>query len=376
MTGAPNAFVSFADASDFWPASASAPRGARVSRDLAFCSALLDADEDTLVTSDVRRDPRTQAIADRQPDSPLMTYAGVLLKADDGRKLGTLCVTDQVERALDAEQIELLRGLARQAMNLVSLRAAKRELTEALAQMTRLARTDGLTGLLNRRAFYEEAEALRQLVLRQRGALSLIVLDIDHFKRINDSLGHAAGDAVLGELGRLLQAELRVTDRVGRIGGEEFAIAMPFTTPQAAALRIERLRQRIAEHLIAHGEERIAVTVSGGVAELQAAAPNIDDALRRADEALYRAKAAGRNRILREAAALPSGAITPALKSQPAEAEFAGPQRQQAERQHAARLRGDGLGLQPRIGIQHRGTPPHQGVTSGGGLTQIGQQTR
>lgn len=207
VTGAPKAFVSFADASDFWPVSASAPRGERLSRELAFCSALLASDEDTLVAENVRCDPRTRAIAACQPGSSVVAYAGVLLKTEDGHKLGTLCVTDQVERSLTADQIGLLRGLARQAMNLVSLRAAKRELTEALDQMTRLARTDGLTGLLNRRAFYEEAEGLRHLVRRQRGALSLVILDIDHFKRINDGLGHAAGDAVLGEIGRMLQSE-------------------------------------------------------------------------------------------------------------------------------------------------------------------------
>ncbi len=295
VTGAPKAAISFADGDKFWPASTAA--GPCVSREMAFCSALLDSDDDTMVSADVRRDPRTSAIAGRQAESSVVSYAGALLKADDGRRLGTLCVTDQLERPLDAEQIELLRGLARQVMNLVSLRAAKRELTQALAQMTQLARTDALTGLLNRRAFYEEAEALRKLVLRQRDTMSLVILDLDHFKRINDGLGHAAGDTVQREIGRLLQAELRATDRVGRIGGEEFAIAMPFTTMQAAARRLDRLRRHIADRQIAHGEHRIAVTVSGGVAELHAGEPGIEGVMRLADRALYRAKTEGRDRI-------------------------------------------------------------------------------
>lgn len=296
VTGAPNAFVSFMDSSDFWPTSASP--GGRINREVAYCSALLEADSDTLMIKDVRSDPRTRAIADRQPESTVVTYAGALLKADDGSKLGTLCVTDDVQRDLNAEQISLLRGLARQAMNLVSLRTAKRELTEALAQMTLLARTDELTTLLNRRAFYEEAEALRRLVLRQRGAMSLVVLDLDHFKRINDGLGHAAGDAVLGAIGRLLCAELRTTDRIGRVGGEEFAIAMPFTTPRDAMQRIEQLRHSIAERPIAFGTNSISVTVSGGISEIQAMDSTLDGAMRRGDQALYRAKAAGRNRVL------------------------------------------------------------------------------
>ncbi|MBC7993895.1 MAG: sensor domain-containing diguanylate cyclase [Rhizobacter sp.] len=297
VTGAPNAFISFSDGGNLWRASSAVTPEQCVSRERAFCSALLESDDDTLVCSDVRRDPRTRVIAGSQPESPVVTYAGALLKTDDGRRLGTLCVTDHLERPPDAEQIDLLRGLARQSMNLVSLRAAKRELIEALAQMTHLARTDALTGLLNRRAFYEEAEALRKLVTRQHDSMSLVILDLDHFKRINDGLGHAAGDTVLGEIGRLLQAELRATDRVGRIGGEEFAIAMPFTTMHAAAQRIDRLRQQIADSPIVHGEHRITVTVSGGVAELQTAEQSIDGAMRRADRALYRAKAAGRDHI-------------------------------------------------------------------------------
>jgi diguanylate cyclase (GGDEF)-like protein len=305
VTGAPNAFVSFADDHDLWQASNVVPKGKRLRLKSTLCSALLDGDEDTLVTTDVSSDPRTSAIAARQPDSPIVTYAGALLKAEDGRKLGTLCVTDRVERRLDDAQIQLLRGLARQAMNLVSLRAAKRELTEALARMTELARTDGLTGLLNRRAFYEEAEALRKLVDRQQGTLTLAVLDLDHFKRINDDRGHAAGDAVLGDVGKLLQAALRTTDRVGRIGGEEFAIAMPFTTLSAAGPILERLRSSIAGRLIKHDKKPIRVTISGGLAEVQAHETRIDGAMGRADQALYGAKAAGRNRIQIDALPLP-----------------------------------------------------------------------
>lgn len=297
LTGAPQAFVSFADASEIWPASTKAARGSRQPLETAYCSALLGGDEDNFVSRNVLLDPRTRSITRTPGATHIVAYAGALLRAEDGRKLGTLCVTDSVERDFDAAQIDLLNGLARQAMNLVSLRAAKRELTDALVAMTDLARTDALTGLMNRRAWHDEAEALRKLVLRQSGALTLVVLDLDHFKRINDSLGHAAGDAVLREIGALLKSELRATDLVGRIGGEEFAIAMPFTTPQAAAARIDQLRRGIAEHQIPHGGGRISVTVSGGIADLGHVETSIEGALRRADEALYRAKTAGRNQI-------------------------------------------------------------------------------
>ena len=307
VTGAPNAFVSFADATHLWNAAG----GGRQPLEDSYCACMLSGEADTLVARDVRQDARTCDIAARKLGSPIVTYAGALLRAGDGSKLGTLCVTDEVERALDDEQIWLLKGLARQAMNLVSLRAAKRELTEALAQMTRLATLDSLTGLLNRRAFQEEAETLRGLAQRQGGALCVAMIDIDHFKRINDGHGHAAGDAVLGEVSRWLQSQLRASDRIGRIGGEEFAIALPFTRLEAAVQLIDRLRAWIAMHPVSHDGELLPVTISGGVAELRADEASVEAAIRRADDALYRAKRAGRDRI-RIAASLPAKeAVTP-----------------------------------------------------------------
>lgn len=297
LTGASSAFISFADTDHLWPASSGAARGEHKPLSQAYCSALLASDEDNLVARNVLLDPRTRSLTRQQDDPSVVAYAGTLLRAEDGRKLGTLCVTDSIERDFDAEQLDLLNGLARQVMNLVSLRATQRELRGALAAMTELACTDMLTGLLNRRAWQEEAEALRKLVLRQSGDLTLVVLDLDHFKRVNDSRGHAAGDAVLRDVGRILRSELRATDRVGRIGGEEFAIAMPFTSTQAAAKRLEQLRSRIAEHLIVHEGDGFSVTVSCGIATLKPHPENIESLMRRADQALYGAKRAGRNRI-------------------------------------------------------------------------------
>ena len=128
--------------------------------------------------------------------------------------------------------------------------------------------------------------------------MSIALLDIDHFKRINDLLGHEAGDAVLREVGALLRSELRSTDRVGRIGGEEFAIAMPFTEMKAAAGRMDQLRQRLAERLCDMRRAELPITVSGGVAGMQLRDSDIHAVLRRADQALYRAKQGGRNRVV------------------------------------------------------------------------------
>lgn len=307
VTGAPNAFISLVDdAGDWRHAGAHSPLSPSSPRDETFCTAAMREDE-VLVAEDVRLDVRTQAIAARRGDGAIVTYAGALLKTEDGTKIGTLCVTDSVRRPISDAQVQLLRGLARQVMSLVSLRKTQRELTEALAKMTRLATTDDLTGLLNRRAFSEEAEGLRSLVLRQEGVLSVVVVDIDHFKKVNDHHGHAAGDAVLQEVGRRLRAGLRSTDRIGRIGGEEFAIALPFTGQDAAMQLMRHLRVQVSQHPVWVDGVAIPVTFSGGVAELHgrgAVADAVADAVRRADQALYRSKAAGRDQTTEDAPCL------------------------------------------------------------------------
>jgi len=281
VTGLPNAFITIAD-----------PEKPPVrGQEETYCSAALHED-DMLIAEDVRLDDRTKAIAERRKDSTIVTYAGALMKTDDGRKLGTLCITDEVRRPLSAEQLQLLRGLARQAMNLLSLRQTKKELTAALDAMTRLAMVDELTGLLNRRAFLQEAEKLQKLASRQQGSVCIAIIDVDRFKQVNDQHGHAAGDRVLKDVAQALRNSLRESDLLGRIGGEEFAVLLPFTNETNALKRLDQLRLRVAEH----DSDGLRVTISGGLSEL--GARTVGEALKRADAALYRAKATGRNRIL------------------------------------------------------------------------------
>jgi diguanylate cyclase (GGDEF)-like protein len=163
-----------------------------------------------------------------------------------------------------------------------------------------LATTDALTGLPNRREFMRRLEEEQSRVQRapQQGACVLL-LDVDHFKRINDEYGHAAGDQVLQQLADRMNAGRRKIDMLGRIGGEEFAILLPATTPAAAALTAERLRAWVAEAPM-HLPDGVAleVTVSIGLAPLDPADAEGAHALSRADQALYAAKRAGRNRVL------------------------------------------------------------------------------
>jgi diguanylate cyclase (GGDEF)-like protein/PAS domain S-box-containing protein len=160
------------------------------------------------------------------------------------------------------------------------------------------ARTDHLTGAANRRAFMEDLEREFARVRRHPSLHSCVLIaDIDHFKRVNDSYGHAVGDAVLCHVTAIMHAEIRRQDTLGRYGGEEFALLLPETTEAAAMALADRLRQRVARSPLLRPGLLIDNTVSVGVSLLLASDLNPDAALSRADQALYRAKQQGRNRI-------------------------------------------------------------------------------
>jgi diguanylate cyclase (GGDEF)-like protein/PAS domain S-box-containing protein len=165
------------------------------------------------------------------------------------------------------------------------------------AELTHLATIDALTGVANRRHFMELAEVELARVQRFEQPAALLMLDLDHFKRVNDTHGHAAGDAVLAAFADTLRGALRKIDHVGRLGGEEFAVLLPGAEREAAVAFAERVRKATLVRTVRAGESAIIVTVSIGVAILRAADANPDAALARADAALYRAKTSGRNRI-------------------------------------------------------------------------------
>jgi diguanylate cyclase (GGDEF)-like protein len=163
-------------------------------------------------------------------------------------------------------------------------------------RMQRLATIDGLTDVLNRRAFFERAESARQLALRLRKPIALMMLDLDHFKQLNDSFGHACGDKALRLFADTARASLRENDVMGRLGGEEFALAMPGTSLAGAQYAAERLRVAVAEAPALACAATYRMTVSIGLVMID---PNeeLTAALARADHALYTAKTGGRNRV-------------------------------------------------------------------------------
>ncbi len=164
-------------------------------------------------------------------------------------------------------------------------------------ELLRLAATDPLTGALNRREFtvLAEREALRSN--RYHHPLSLMMLDLDYFKRLNDTYGHSAGDKVLQRFTTLCVNALRNVDIFGRWGGEEFVALLPETDIDGAAVIAERLRKIVAESVLNYHDQKITFTVSVGVAQYKDSESAIDGPLSRADSAVYDAKKAGRNRI-------------------------------------------------------------------------------
>jgi diguanylate cyclase len=170
-----------------------------------------------------------------------------------------------------------------------------RELRNAKDRYEKLAQTDFLTGLNNRRAFYEHGQPLVNYCQRHSRTLSAMMLDVDHFKSINDTHGHVAGDAVLHRLAQVLATNIRKSDICGRMGGEEFAILLPDTTLDAASSLAEKLRQAIEETPVLHEGVQLRFTASIGVA---ADGYDIDKLLHCSDLALYRAKTEGRNRVV------------------------------------------------------------------------------
>jgi diguanylate cyclase (GGDEF)-like protein len=167
------------------------------------------------------------------------------------------------------------------------------------AELKALAHMDALTGLPNRRQLMARLDEELQRVQRQMTqSACVLMLDIDHFKQINDTYGHAAGDMALQHFARLMRAQLRSIEGSGRVGDGEFAILLPGASLEDAQRIAERLREKLAESTLEMDGKPVVLTASVGIAALHAADGNPDAVLQRADRALYQAKAEGRNCVV------------------------------------------------------------------------------
>jgi diguanylate cyclase (GGDEF)-like protein/PAS domain S-box-containing protein len=180
-----------------------------------------------------------------------------------------------------------------------SLETANRDLQTALIREQELSHTDVLTGINNRRYLLELAEQKFAVASRYEQPLAVMMFDIDHFKNINDTFGHAIGDQMLKSVTQIACAELRSADVIGRYGGEEFIVLLPVTTAQQAGLVAERIRADVAALRVPTEKGDAAVTLSIGIIEMDhaAQAESVDEMFQRVDRAMYTAKQAGRNRV-------------------------------------------------------------------------------
>ncbi|WP_456297047.1 diguanylate cyclase [Vibrio sp. AK197] len=178
--------------------------------------------------------------------------------------------------------------------------ASSRDITQRKAmeiELHRLATTDFLTELPTRRIFFEQLGIELERYHRYRHPVSVVMLDLDHFKTINDSYGHGVGDEVLKQLAQVLFQEIRKVDIAARIGGEEFALILTGADKDKAMVCLERIQSRIAQSHVAVGNKRVTYTISLGITEVHDQDSDVDQIVERADKALYQAKRLGRNRV-------------------------------------------------------------------------------
>jgi two-component system, cell cycle response regulator len=193
-----------------------------------------------------------------------------------------------VEPISDAELVARVEAAGR-------TKVLQEELVVQSERLEALLFEDSLTGLSNRRFILTQLASAVSAARRHERALSIAMIDIDHFKAVNDAHGHAAGDRVLAAVAASMRENLRAEDQLGRLGGEEFLAVLPDADAPAAATAAEKLRSEVAGLELAHEGTILAVTISAGWAAWEGESP--DELLRRADEALYEAKARGRDRV-------------------------------------------------------------------------------
>ncbi len=278
----PMAVVSLVDRDRQWFKSKQGVRASETPRNISFCTHTIQGTK-PLIVNDAHADPRFTNSPLVRGEPHIRFYIGVPLRSRDGYNVGALCSMDTKARDISPEQIGVLEDLARLIIDELELRIQ--------------ASTDSLTGVMSRRAFNEQADREMARANRYGSPLSCALIDADHFKSINDTYGHGVGDLALKHLAAICNKELRVSDCIGRIGGEEFSILLPETDMSMAMEVAERLRKAIASTPLDAGGTRIKLTASIGVAEYSQSMRSFDGLLSNADFAMYDAKNSGRNRV-------------------------------------------------------------------------------
>ena len=277
LFGVPIALVSLVDTDRQWFKSCVGLDASQTSRDVSFCGHAILSDEILLVPD--------AALDERFHDNPLVVndpqirfYAGCPLKVANGSRIGTLCVIDRDPRTFDTEDLDLLRDLASMA--------------EQEMSAVQLATMDELTMLSNRRGFEALSQHAIGLCRRLDKPATLLYLDLDRFKPINDRFGHAEGDRALVSFALILKATFRESDVIGRLGGDEFAVLMTNASDQELQAALGRLKESIDRHNLEQ-QRGYDILYSVGTAEFDAARHSgVADLMAQADTLMYEDKRA------------------------------------------------------------------------------------
>jgi diguanylate cyclase (GGDEF)-like protein len=312
---APVAFISFVDADTVRLKSAVGIGARQFARSHSFCAHAITQPLDITVVPDARHDQRFNQHSLVASEPHLWSYAGAPLLDPRGYAVGVLAVMDFVPRSFSEAQQQILTALAKEVAAWLDLcatlhrmegelsehrryerrlEAAQRELRHSSGLLKLAASTDSLTLLANRSAFDNRLLEEIERINRSSSPLSLLMIDIDHFKNYNDAFGHPAGDEALRTVAQLLRQTVRRIDYPARIGGDEFAVILPFTDLAGARVIAEKCRAVAEAHRGPHGPLRVSV----GAAQLTGLSIDGSELVGAADEALYSAKFAGRNRVV------------------------------------------------------------------------------
>jgi diguanylate cyclase (GGDEF)-like protein len=278
--------VSLVDGERQWFKSIQGLDARETPRSISFCTHTIKTDE-TLVVADALEDPRFAENPLVLGEPYIRSYAGVPLQTPDGYNVGALCAIDVSPRDFSSAQLNILRSFASLVVDELELR--------------RISERDHLTHALTRRGFIEQMKKEIARYHRHGRPSVFVMMDIDHFKSVNDRFGHLAGDEVLKAVSAICREHIRANDVFGRLGGEEFGILLTETDAAGAFAAVEKLRCAIEaqSHSVGGG---LRVTSSFGLAALSPRILKPEDWIEAADSALYNAKRGGRNRCALSAA--------------------------------------------------------------------------
>lgn len=301
LIGTPITAISLIDGKRQWFKSIQGYNASETTREISFCGHTILGDV-PFVVEDATKDERFADNPAVTGDLALRFYAGVPVKSPDGFKVGSLCVIDREPRSLTPAQMEDLKDLA--AMVEIEIKSnqlavAQLRMNEELEQARKAVLIDPLTRLWNRAGADEFLNRQHQVAVQRAEKFCIGMIDIDFFKKINDTYGHAAGDEVLREVAKRILRSIRSSDFACRMGGEEFLLVIADPLANDALAIAERVRDTVRSTPIPAEGKEIPVTISMGLAYFDPAARvACKDVIRLADEGLYKAKQTGRDRIV------------------------------------------------------------------------------